>query len=213
MRSAFVFGAAALALASAPARAADVAPAEPLPAAPIVEAAPDNDWRGFYLGALLGYSWGQADTDTELEAIEAEGIDGGAYVGANWLLGDFVFGAEADVLASGLEGEEGGLQIHQGLNGSLRARAGIALDQFLLYGTGGVAMTDVEASAGGDSDDATLWGWTAGAGVEAMVTDNITARVEYRYTDYEDETFTLNGGSGAGDLSTHSVRAGVGFKF
>jgi outer membrane immunogenic protein len=124
-----------------------------------------------------------------------------------------VFGAEADVLASGLEGEKGGLEVDQGLNGSLRARAGIALDQFLLYGTGGVAMSDVEASAGGDSDDATLWGWTAGAGAEAMVTDNVTARIEYRYTDYENETFTLDGESGEGDLNTHSLRAGVGFKF
>ena len=27
-----------------------------------------------------------------------------------------------------------------------------------------------------------------------MLTDNITARVEYRYTDYQDKTFTLGGG-------------------
>lgn len=213
MRAALLIGATAMALCAAPALAADVGEVEALPTAPLVEAAPANDWSGFYLGALLGYSWGEAGTDTVLDEIEVEGIDGGAYVGANWLLGNFVFGAEADVLASGLEGEEGGLDIDQGLNGSLRARAGIALDQFLLYGTGGVALTEVEASLGGDSDDATLLGWTAGAGAEALLTENITARVEYRYTDYEDETFTLNGGEGAGDLTTHSVRAGIGFKF
>ena len=33
-----------------------------------------------------------------------------------------------------------------------------------------------------------------------MVTDNITARVEYRYTDYEDETFNLGGGDVDSDL-------------
>lgn len=212
MRSVYLLGA-ALALVAAPSHAADVAPADAFPAAPVVEAAPDNDWSGFYLGALLGYSWGRADTDTEVGDLGADGIDGGAYAGANWQYGNFVLGGEADLLASGLEGEEDGLEVGQGLNGSLRARAGIALDQFLLYGTGGVALSDVEASAGGDSDDATLWGWTAGAGAEALVTDNITARFEYRYTDYENETFTLDSGSGEGDLSTHSVRAGIGFKF
>jgi outer membrane immunogenic protein len=71
----------------------------------------------------------------------------------------------------------------------------------------------VEARAGGDEDDAALWGWTAGAGAEAMITDNITARVEYRYSDYEDETFSLGGGDVDSDLSTHSIRAGVGLKF
>ena len=195
------------------ASAADIGDVEPLPTPEAVTALPSNDWSGFYLGALLGYSWGEGNTDTTLNEIEADGIDGGGFLGANWLAGNFVFGAEADVLASGLEGEEGGLEIDQGVNGSLRARAGIALDQFLLYGTAGIAATEAEISAGGDSDSAALLGWTAGAGGEAMLTDNITARVEYRYTDYEDETFTLDGGAAETDLTTHSVRGGIGFKF
>lgn len=213
MRAGMLIGAVTSLVFSGSAMAADIGLVEPLPVPEAVVAEPANDWSGFYLGALVGYSWGDANTDTTLGEIEAEGIDGGGYVGANWLLGNFVFGAEADVLASGVEGDEGGLNVDQGVNGSLRARAGIALDQFLLYGTGGVAATDVQVSAGGDSDNATLWGWTAGAGAETMLTDNITARVEYRYTDYEDETFTLNGGAGEGDLTTHSVRGGIGFKF
>ena len=46
-----------------------------------------------------------------------------------------------------------------------------------------------------------------------MVWKNVTARVEYRYTDYQDETFTLGGGDVDSDFATHSVRAGVGVKF
>jgi outer membrane immunogenic protein len=125
----------------------------------------------------------------------------------------FVVGAEADVLASGSDGSSSGLELEQGLNGSLRARAGIALDRFLLYGTGGVAATRLKASDGGDSDNKTLLGWTAGLGGEALVTQNVTARVEYRYSDYEDKTFTVGGSSVDTDLDTHSVRAGVGVKF
>ena len=62
-------------------------------------------------------------------------------------------------------------------------------------------------------DKQTLWGWTLGAGIEAIVWKNITARVEYRYTDYQDETFSLGGGDTDSDFSTNSVRAGVGVKF
>ena len=213
MRIAFLIGAAGLCLTAAQAYAADVGEAEPFPSAPIVEAAPTNDWSGFYLGALLGYSWGRAETDDPAGDLGANGIDGGAYAGANWQTGNFVLGGEADLLASGLDGEEGGLEVDQGLSGSLRARAGIALDQFLLYGTGGVALSDVEVSDRDSGEDNALWGWTAGAGVEAMVTDNVTARIEYRYTDYENETFTLDNGPVDSDFSTQSVRAGVGFKF
>jgi outer membrane immunogenic protein len=46
-----------------------------------------------------------------------------------------------------------------------------------------------------------------------MVTDNITARVEYRFTDYEDQTFTLGGGPVNSDFTTHTIRGGIGLKF
>lgn len=200
-------------LLSAPALAADIGPVEPLPTPDVVVAQPANDWTGFYLGALLGYSWGDADTDP-FGDVEGDGVEGGGYVGATWQFGNFVIGAEADILASDVEGSNGPVSFDQGTNGSLRARAGIALDQFLLYGTAGGAVTGVEMSGFGDSEDATLWGWTAGAGAEAMVFSNVTARVEYRYTDYENEIFTLGtGGAVDSDLTTHSVRAGVGVQF
>lgn len=212
MRFGFLMAAAA-GLASAPAFAADLGSPEPLPAPAMVEAAPVNDWTGFYLGALAGWSWGNADTDTTVGDIDTDGWDAGAYAGANWQFGSYVVGAEADALFSGADGSDGGIDVEQGMNGSLRARAGIALDQFLLYGTGGVALTNLELSDPGGSDDQTLWGWTAGAGVEAMLTHNITARVEYRYTDYQDETFTLGGGNVESDYDDHTLRAGIGVKF
>ena len=76
-----------------------------------------------------------------------------------------------------------------------------------------MAGTELELDGPGGSDSQALWGWTAGAGGEAMVTDNITARVEYRYSDYEDETFDLGGVDVDSDFTTHSIRGGVGLKF
>lgn len=212
MRIVKFLAAGAVALTSASAVAADFGDVEPLAVPDAVAAEPANDWSGFYLGALLGYTWGEAESG-EFADVESDGIEGGGYLGANWQLGNFVLGAEGDVLASAVEGDDDGLSAEQGLNGSLRGRAGIALDQFLLYGTAGLAVTEAEVTGGGDRDDATLLGWTAGAGAETMLTDSITARVEYRYSDYEDETFTLGGDEGNGDFATSTVRAGVGFKF
>jgi outer membrane immunogenic protein len=204
---------AAMAMAAAtPAVAADLGEAEPLPTPDLTAAAPANDWTGFYLGALLGWTWGNAGTDEEGD-IEGDGIDGGVYAGGNWQFGQFVLGAEGDLLLSGAEGSEDDVEFDQGVNGSLRARAGIALDRFLLYGTGGVAATELELSDDDSDDSNTLWGWTVGAGAEALVLDNVTARVEYRYSDYQDKEFRLDSGEGDSDFSTNSVRAGVGVKF
>jgi outer membrane immunogenic protein len=213
MRFGILLGAAAIGVLATPALAADLTAPEPLPTPQqVVEAAPANNWTGFYLGALGGFGWGTADTDAVGE-IDADGFDIGGYAGGAWQWGNFVVGAEGDVLFPWRDGSGGGISVDQGLNGSLRARAGIALDRFLLYGTGGAALTDLELSSGGVSDEQTLWGWTAGAGVEGMITDNITARVEYRYTDYQDETFNVGGGPVESDFTTHTIRGGLGLKF
>ena len=217
MRKRMIMAAAAISFFAAPGlsmnpvMAADlgqVAPAAPAP----VAVAPVANWSGFYIGALLGYTWGETDYNAGASP-DIDGFDGGAYIGANHQWNQFVLGIEADALISGADGGSGGISADQDWSGSLRARAGIALDQFLLYGTGGVAVTGAEVSDATGSDSNTHWGWTLGAGAEAMLRDNVTARVEYRYTDYEDQTYTLGGSSGDVDLQTHSVRAGVGVKF
>ena len=214
MRIRTILAATVLAAVAAPAFAADIASPEPLPMPDVVAAPSTPTWSGFYLGALFGYDWGESDISGPAdESVEIDGIEGGAFVGANYQLDRFVVGAEADLVASGADGAEGEFRVDQGLNGSLRGRVGLALDQFLLYGTGGIAATSLDVSNGGGSDEETLLGWTAGVGGEALITESITARVEYRYTDYQDKEFTLEGGAFDSDLTTHTVRAGVGVKF
>jgi outer membrane immunogenic protein len=215
MRFTTLLAAGAIGAFAAPAFAADLGTPEPLPTPPAVEAAPANNWTGFYLGALLGYTWGDAGTSGfDVGHVNTDGIDGGAYAGYNWQFpNNFVIGGEGDLLYSGASGDKGGLDVDQGWNGSLRARAGIALDRFLIYGTGGVALTELQLDGAGESDTNTLWGWTIGAGTEAMITRNITARVEYRYTDYQDKDFDLGGANVNSDYSTNTIHAGIGVKF
>jgi outer membrane immunogenic protein len=95
---------------------------------------------------------------------------------------------EGDVGYSGADASLGALTGEQGFNGSLRARLGYDINPFLLYATGGLAATRAEVTSATGSDSNTHFGWTAGAGAEAFVTDTITTRLEYRYTDYQSET-------------------------
>lgn len=190
-----------------------------VPQAPVAyeQPAPISNWSGAYLGATANYDWGRftgngGDRD-------ADGFGGGLYGGYNWQSGQLVYGAEADVNLGDNKGSAGtgnsgeSLEGKQGVNGSIRARVGYDMNPFLIYGTGGLAIADQKVSNAVSSDSATALGYTVGAGVEAMVTNNITARVEYRYSDYQDKDYSLSSGTVSRGFDDHSVKAGIGVKF
>jgi outer membrane immunogenic protein len=119
--------------------------------------------------------------------------------------------------------------------GTVRGRAGVLVTpKVLLYGTGGLAYGSIKTSgtltgfnpnggalafAGSSSD--TRVGWTVGAGVEAMITQNWTAKLEYLYMDlgrFNSATFTLAPGSLIGvnvssKFTDNILRAGINYKF
>ena len=191
------------------ARAADaIAEAPPAPPVADVATAPAYLWAGGYAGVYGGYKWGETEVTSD-----NDGWNGGIYGGYNWQFANFVAGVEADVGYSGADGSSPGFTTEQGVEGSLRARIGYDMNPFLVYGTAGVAATNLEMSDGVGSDDNTMVGYTVGAGVETFLTENVTARVEYRYTDYGSEDFNLGLGTVSSGYDDHSVRAGIGLKF
>jgi outer membrane immunogenic protein len=196
---------------SAPVLAAD-AIVEQAPAPEASVEAPVADWAGGYAGIYGGYGWNKNKTDPG--DIDANGVKGGAYGGWNFQNGQFVYGGEADLGYSGAKDDNFGYEAKQGVEGSVRARAGIALDPVLLYGTGGLAVTENKLSTATGSDSNTHIGWTAGAGAEAKITQNIVGRVEYRYSDYGKKDYDLGGLDDVSNkLTTNEVRLGVGYKF
>ncbi|TJW36001.1 MAG: porin family protein [Mesorhizobium sp.] len=214
------------ALSLTPALAADVV-------APIASV---YDWSGFYVGLQAGYGWSRVDQPyasvggpfifTQDDA-DGNGWLGGAHVGYNKQFDSWVLGLEGDFEASNIDGDDGGSGGHiNGFEfkwlGSVRGRVGYALDRVLLYGTGGYAFMRGSAYAvegfGGataESNSATFHGWTIGTGAEYAFTDNLTARVEYRYTDFGAKriSFPVNGYDEKIDPSFHAVRLGVSYKF
>ena len=211
--TAAAFGLFAL-LGAIPAYAADVVMEEPpVPAAPM-EQPPLNTWSGPYAGVTLGYGF---SGETEIEsspsvAIDTDGFLLGGFVGYNYQAGNIVAGAEADIGYSWVEGDNGPLNSESGVEGSLRARLGyVVTPDILLYATAGGAAKNLEVSFGGSSDDNTMLGWTAGAGADVKVTEQVFGRVEYRYTDFGSDDF----GSTGTDVSDkdHRVLFGLGMKF
>jgi outer membrane immunogenic protein len=203
----------ALSAAAGPAAAADISQDSYTPPPDVTyNPAPAFSWTGLYLGGLVGYGWGSVDTDTT--SFDADGFLGGVYTGYNYQFpNNVVVGIEGDVTYHDQDGSGGGgVSASTDWNGTLRPRIGYAFDRFMPYITGGLAVGNVEASEPGDSDSAAAVGWTAGAGVETAITDNVTARVEYRYTDLGSNGPSL-ATAGDVDVSSHSVMVGLGFKF
>ncbi|MBN9052766.1 MAG: porin family protein [Rhizobiales bacterium] len=167
-----------------------------------------KNWSGAYVGGTATWQKGKFNGQGQ---DRAHGFGGGVYGGYNMQNGQMVYGGEADLNYSGVDHNNGVFSAKQGVNGSIRGRVGVDLNPVLVYGTAGIAASNVKVNAAGAKDDATMLGWTAGAGVEAFVTDNVTARVEYRYSDYGKKDF--RGAGVRSGFEDHSVRVGMGVKF
>jgi len=191
--------------------AADVVSEEPPAPAPVAEL-PVASWAGPYAGINLGYGFGGHVKAPGVDA-KTKGFIGGVFGGYNWQQENFVYGAEADLGYNGTKGSDNGLSAKSGIEGSLRARLGYAVTpEILLYGTGGLAAKNqkIDDSVTGVNDSKAMLGWTAGAGTDIKITDNVFGRVEYRYTDYGSKTF---GDTGKVKSSDNRVTFGVGMKF
>jgi outer membrane immunogenic protein len=185
---------------------------EQIPQAPqaVEEVAQVSTWQGFYLGGYGDYDWGRfggfGDRDGKL--------GGGAFTGYNWQSGQIVYGIEADVGYRGTSNETiEGYDAKAKWNGSVRGRVGYDMNPFLIYGTAGIAAQDNKMSDETSSDSKTAVGYTVGVGAEAFVTSNITARVEYRYTDFGKDSYSLDSGRVTKGFDDHSVKLGIGVKF
>ncbi|WP_265515532.1 outer membrane protein [Nitratireductor luteus] len=204
------------AAATLPAQAADAIKPQPsAPLAPAYVSTPALDWDGGYAGVALGYGFAGRNEVTQ-QHIEAKtkGFIGSGFAGWNFQTGGFVYGVEGDIGYSAVKGSNAGMDFKSGAEGSLRARLGYAItENILLYGTAGGAAERLKVTQGGRSDTNTMLGWTAGVGVDARVTDNVFARVEYRLTSFGSKNFDLGSGSASVKDGNNRVMIGLGMTF
>ncbi len=139
----------AIALAGS-ALAADLPSRAPPPV--YVPPAPIFTWTGIYIGGQIGYAWGKSNTnlgddfgDYASFSTNNSGVIGGAHVGYNLQLSQFVIGLEGDVDGSSLKKtissshyidgfglvEPTSINGSLGVQGSIRGRIGYAWDRVL----------------------------------------------------------------------------------
>ena len=200
----------------APASAADLA-ARHYTKAPVAPVAAVYNWTGFYLGIVGGGAWEDANSP------RMQGGFVGGTAGYNWQNGNVVFGLEADGAWADVNASPTALGITVSSKtdalGTVRGRIGWAVNNVLLYGTGGYAWIDnkVSVTALGVtvSDSKFHSGWTVGAGVEAFFAPQWSVKGEYLYRSLGGETYFSGLGApvSTGTLNFHTVQVGVNYHF
>ena len=193
----------AVAAVSGPAMAADLGRPAPYYSQP----ASYYNWSGFYAGVNAGYEWGHVTSSS----IDPNGIAGGGQIGYNWQSGQFVFGAETDIQASGADDTFAPWKFSNPWFGTLRGRAGFAMNNILLYGTAGLAYGGLTGQLNGLEENKTLVGWTGGVGVEVGLTPRWSAKAEYLYMDLGDRAYTITGVNNG--LQSNILRLGINYHF
>jgi len=193
-----------------------------------------HNWTGFYGGVAGGggvavnnvsTAFGGASTSI---AGAGQGLLGSVFAGADYqfapqalvgVMGDFTWAGMQSTASLSAGGANTSIAAQANRAWSVMARVGyLPTPATLLYAAGGYAGQNVTSTAtafvGGASafasQDNTFHGWTVGPGVETVVTGGWTTRLEYRYSQFQQQQIV----SGVGiQPETHTIRAGLAYKF
>lgn len=150
--------------------------------------------------------------------FKTNGITGGIHGGYNLQSGNFVYGGEADFSGMSLRSTQSGAfpfpstlpggpigpptltfnsttSYSTDWQGTVRGRVGFASNDWLFYGTGGLAVADFKINQNSGSlisgssfsvasFGETRAGWVLGAGIEHALASNWVLRLEYLHADY-----------------------------
>jgi outer membrane immunogenic protein len=206
---------------------------------PVIAAVPVFTWTGFYVGVNAGYGWNTQDNNNFVDPVTGivsnggndGGFVGGGQVGYNYQIGQFVIGLETDIQYADLGGGRNtfGQAAFLGDSndgnwfGTVRARAGFAIDRALIYATGGFAYGDIGAGSSvfvapngqifAGSSSSTNTGWVVGGGLEYAFTDNLTAKIEGLYVNLDTENNNFGAFANNDNAEFGVVRAGLNYKF
>lgn len=233
----------ALILGSSPMAGAADLPAN-LPVKARAPAAPVTNWTGWHAGLNVGATRGNAEfnwdahindnppANPQINSLASKtftpwGFTGGAQVGYDKQIGNFVWGAEADIQYTGVKDSRSLTYIgvitllpntitqsfESNWLATLRARAGVTAQNVLFYATGGLAVGQVKYSDSrfvsfngslfAGSSDETKVGWTVGGGAEMMLSPQWSVKVEYLHVDLGKTSYTTTGSAAPGNTTDH----------
>lgn len=210
--------------------AALLATTAPLLAADALEHAPQAtyDWSGIYVGIGAGagglvHEVGIPLIDTSFNGIGAEGVFGEFTVGYDHMLSErMLLGVYGTARLGGIKSELsvlGGLlagDITADYGFDLIARAGyLATPETLVYVLGGYSYQHFDLSSNvGFSEDWESNGFTAGFGLETALSDRLSLKGEYRYSQYAAfDLVSLGGVDIESEPSSHTFHVGLNYRF
>jgi outer membrane immunogenic protein len=190
-----------------------------------------SKWTGFYVGGSAGVGFGGDSKSVDLDAfnyfkptpipgeVTNVGTDsafiGGGQIGYNHAISTrWVVGIEADISSFDFKaaetpasskkdwGSDTLVSVEMDWLATVRARLGFAVDQWLIYGTGGLAFSNGEyrnhdfcntgpcgtglMDAKGDMGT----GWTVGGGLALALASNWTASAEYLFVRFDGKEYS-----------------------
>jgi outer membrane immunogenic protein len=212
----------------------------------------------YFCTATIGLANGLAVSAAGSGSLTNSGFTGGGQAGYNWQNGNGVIGLETDFGAFHFRGSRSvsapypvtttpvtagqiftvGTDVEANWLFTLRGRVGWTVQpNLLVYGTGGLAVTNIQVAlafsdnngvpgaVGAGSNSSTKLGWAVGGGFEYAFANNWTAKIEYLFVDFGPVTtsaLVFHRGPGAGysqaintsaDLTASIVRGGINYKF
>lgn len=166
-----------------------------------------QNWNGVYFGGHLGYGTGRANS------ANISGFTIGGQVGVNFHVGPVVLGGELDTTFSGIDYRGFTDKFSQKWLSSGRARVGYALDRFMPYVTAGVAHTSGELKTATGKHEQGHFGYVIGLGSEAMLTERVSARVEFLHYRFGAQTYTMPAVTRSTGIVTNTIRFGLNYRF
>ena len=199
-----------------------------------------------------GFCGGAASTRTPAGGCgeDRDGTDWAAHAGFDYQLGSFVVGLVGEYGRTDIDDSVGAFSTTPAFytltrelrdNAALRARAGFASGNTLVYGTGGVAWgkirnsfaTSNTANAFTNTGNEDAWGYRVGGGIEQRLGGGFSIGAQYLYTSLKDDDFRVRAGGPApagnpflrtnpsgtdfarsGDrFNSHSAHVAVNFRF
>jgi outer membrane immunogenic protein len=171
-----------------------------------------SQWTGFYVGGAVGYGsgttefTGSAAGDFDISLRGVQGIVALGYdfqLSRSWVLGlfaDYAFGE-----LSGRAGDDITSTIEN--QWAIGGRLGYLQSSTLWYGTAGYTEADWHFRISTRSGNETLSGYFVGLGVEQAFSQNLSLKLEYRFSNYEAVPGALSF-----DTDVNSIRLGVNWK-
>jgi outer membrane immunogenic protein len=170
-----------------------------LDAAPAYSPLPAYDWTGFYVGINGGGSWGRANWESDPDVTagtvnRSSGLIGGTLGYNAQNLGRLVVGGEFDfnwrrfdfTIPAATCGPT--CELDSNWFSTARIRFGYQVGGLLPYVTGGMSMSDFTAYSAGQpngTNRSVSFNFTAGAGVEFVLTGPLTGKLEYLYVNHD----------------------------